>query len=377
MKANPNHSTANSLLIITFFLTSLSLLAIYASSPIKSEELFNTPYYFVQKQLFGIISGFLMVIILQFIPSKIIEHLPLPLVILSLFLLLLIFVPNLYNEVGGSKRWLQLSNSIRFQPAELAKIAIVFFLAKNLSRPSNKIKNWVSGILPNFLLVLLMAVCLLKQPDFGSTALIIVLTIIMLFVAGMRLLHLGIIINVTLVSFVIAIVSSPYRLKRLLSFMDPWSQVSQGGFQIIQSYLAFHNGGFFGLGLGLSKQKLFFLPEAHTDFILSVIAEEMGLFGIISIILLYVFMMILSLRIAAQQTCNFRKLLSFGLSSLISIQALINIGVVSGILPTKGISLPFISCGMSSLLSFLFCIGILARIARETPQENPHHVLRK
>jgi cell division protein FtsW len=368
MSSKANDSLANSLLIIAFFLTSLSLLAIYASSPIKSEELFNTPYYFVQKQSFGLVLGFLLVIILQFVPTRIIERLPLPLVIFSLGLLLMIFVPGLYSEAGGSKRWLKLFSFLRFQPAELAKVAIVFFLAKNLSRPHNQIKSWISGILPNFFVVFIMAVCLLKQPDFGSTALILILTIIMLFVAGMRPLHLGVIMSATLISFAIAILSSPYRLKRLLSFLDPWSQVSQGGFQIIQSYLAFNNGGLFGVGLGLSKQKLFFLPEAHTDFILAVIAEEMGLFGVISIICLYGLLMILSLKIASGQTCQFRKLLSFGLSSLLTIQALINMGVVSGILPTKGISLPFISCGLSSLLSFLFCIGVLSRIARETPQ---------
>ena len=356
---------ANHLILATFFLTLLGLLTIYAASALKSAELYGHPYHFLYKQMFGATVGFASIYLLHLFSFIWIEHLTLPLLILSIITLILVFVPNIYTKVGGASRWLRFG-SLSIQPAELVKVALVFFLAKNLSRSKFKIANMRSALIPNLLVLAIFSICLMKQPDFGSVVLLFIVTFLMLFVAGLPKNYIISTIVITCSLFAYAVVSAPYRLKRLISFLDPWSNASSGGFQIIQSYLAFKNGGLFGLGQGLSKQKLFFLPEAHTDFILSVLAEEMGLLGVLLVFVLYFYIVLVGYRISIYQKNKYRKYLAFGLTSLLATQTCLNIAVVTGLVPTKGIPLPFVSSGVSSLLSFLFCIAILARLASET-----------
>jgi cell division protein FtsW len=203
---------------------------------------------------------------------------------------------------------------------------------------------------------------MMLQPDFGSTVLLVLVTFLMLFIAGLSPTLIGGSFLAGILALVAAVAAAPYRMKRLLSFLDPWSVVSGGGFQIIQSYVGFQNGGLFGLGLGESKQKLFFLPEAHTDFILSVIGEELGVLGVFLVCGLYFFLSWLGFQIAKKQDNKFHALLAYGFTCLISLQAALNMAVVMGMLPTKGIPLPFISNGASSLIVFLVVIGILARL---------------
>ena len=247
-------------------LTIYSPLGIYTASALKSVELYQQPHLFFQKQALASLFGFLLIFIINRIPFSWISKFTLPLFVLTLTSLLLIYVPGAYSKVGGATRWLNIVG-IRFQPGELTKIALVFFLAKNLSRKNTNINDFWRGVFPNFLILALVALLLLKQPDFGTAALLTVITVLMLYVAGMSRRVLLATTCIGISTLAAAVIVSPYRVKRVLAYLDPWNNVQHEGFQIIQSYLAFRNGGLWGLGLGSSKQKLFFLPEAHTDFI--------------------------------------------------------------------------------------------------------------
>lgn len=360
------HPISKSIIWATFLLISLGILCLYATSALKGAEQLNSSFFFVKKQIITALVSCSLIIALQFFSYRSINHLTLPLLFSSLFFLSLIYLPGVFHKVGGASRWIRVF-SVTFQPSELAKISLIFFLAKNLSRPKNDISNFRSGVLPNLIVVTIFVTLLLKQPDFGTAALLVLVFYSMLFLAGASLKLLAYSATTALCLAAIAIFSTPYRFKRVLSFLDPWQELQNGGFQIIQSYLGFQNGGVWGAGLGESRQKLFFLPEAHTDFIFSVIGEELGLIGSSLICLLFFFIVSLGLIVTYHQKNNFHKYLAFGITILIAGQSFFNLGVVMGILPTKGIPLPFISSGSSSLLVFSFAIGILAKLGQEVP----------
>ncbi|MDB2446996.1 putative lipid II flippase FtsW [bacterium] len=346
------------LITCTMLLVGIGLLAIYAASAMKGIHLLDDPYLFLRKQSLVALLGFSMFFVARKFPASWVKKLPLPFFIFGLLLLGLILIPGAYAKVGGATRWLNLP-VVRFQTSEFAKIALILFLAKNLSRKTFDISSFWRGVFPNMLFFTVFAFFLMLQPDFGTTALLGGITFGMLIVSGLAgryIIGSGI---VAMGLGVTAIMVAPYRMKRILAFLDPWDQIKEGGFQIIQSYLAFQNGGLFGTGLGESKQKLFFLPEAHTDFILSVIGEEMGFLGVALVIITYFVLTFCAFKITRNQEDPFFKYACFGLTLLISMQAILNMGVVTGLLPTKGIPLPFISNGSSSLLSFMGVVCIL------------------
>ena len=241
---------------------------------------------------------------------------------------------------------------------------MVFFLAKNLARKDFDVHSIRRGVLPNLGIFALFAVLMMRQPDFGSTVLLGLILVSMLFVAGLQWRYIIGCAVIAVLSMTIAVIVAPYRLARLTSFLDPWGEIKRGGFQIIQSYLAFQNGGFVGVGLGESRQKLFFLPEAHTDFILAVLGEELGFLGVLLIVCLFAYYCFLGFEIALLQSSTYRRYLAFGLTSIIGFQAAINMCVAMGMLPTKGIPLPFISSGATSLLISLVVTGFLWRLSR-------------
>lgn len=356
-------SVRTMLLVVVAILTGLGLLAIYASSSIPIYHETGDSLHYFRKQILVAIVGFLTIFIMGHIPFKWIEHSGLYLVLLSIVLLCLVHVPFLEGRAGGASRWI-LIHGISFQPAELAKLALVMFLAKNLSRPQCDIASFKTGILPNFIVFFIFAFLLMIQPDLGTTVLLFMVSFLMLFVAGLPSRFICMISTGAMFGLIGAILMAPYRIARVLTFLNPWKEIRTGGFQIIQSYLGFQNGSLWGLGLGESRQKLFFLPDAHTDFILSVVGEELGLFGVILICFLFAFLVLLCVRIIKLQTSEYRRFLAFGVGSVISFQAILNIGVTMGVLPTKGISLPFLSNGASSLIVFLIGIGILARLSQ-------------
>lgn len=360
----------SALILCTMILVGIGLLAIYAASAMKGIHLLDDPYLFLRKQSAIALLGFTMFFVARKIPAQWIKKVPLPMFIFGFLLLSVILIPGAYTKVGGATRWLNLP-FIRFQTSEFAKLALILFLAKNLSRNSFDIRSFWRGVAPNIAFFAAFAFFLMLQPDFGTTALLGFITFSMLIVSGLAgryIIGAGI---AALGLATTAIIIAPYRMKRILAFLDPWDQIKEGGFQIIQSYLAFQNGGMLGTGLGESKQKLFFLPEAHTDFILSVIGEEMGYLGVFLVVMTYLTLARLTFKITRNQKDPFFKYACFGLSLLISFQAILNMGVVTGLLPTKGIPLPFISNGSSSLLSFMSVICILLIANRYSLSEEP------
>lgn len=371
-KTKPKNLSSK-LLLTTLLLCSIGLLANYSASAIKSEDLYGMPYQFLFKQAFGVVSGFFLIFLIQKMPSVLLEKIPLPFFSFTAILLALVFIPGVYHTVGGASRWIRLG-PISIQPAELAKLSLIFLLAKNLSRRNFRIKSFRSVYLSHFLILSFLSLCLMKQPDFGSTFFLFVITFLMLFVAGLNLKHILASLVVMIPVTIWTILKEPYRVKRILSFLNPWDNMDQGGFQIIQSYLAFGNGGLLGSGFGNSKQKLFYLPEAHTDFILSVLGEELGLVGIVFILFLFLYLIFLGFSITKTCYDPYKKLLAFGLTSLFALQITVNIGVVLGLLPTKGSSLPFLSSGVSSLLTCMLCIGILSRLALDKEEQETHAV---
>lgn len=367
MKLLDNRQTgshlASLLLLVSLLLTCFGFIAIYASSSLKGAQLFNDEFYFLKKQILNALLGYFLIWIILIIPFKYIERAVLPSLFAIFFLLMLIFVPGAYHKVGGAARWLNLP-FIGGQPGELTKLILILFLAKNLSRPGNRIHDFLTGILPNFVILGIIVGLLLIQKDLGTSMLLICSTLSMLVVAGIPWPYLLTLCLGVTGAFFAAVALEPYRWVRLMSFLDPWSQAQGHGFQIIQSFIAFANGGVFGTGLGESKQKLFFLPEAHTDFIVAVITEELGFIGLITLISAFIFLSMIGFYISKLQDNAFKKFLGFGLTSIITFQVLLNMGVAMGLLPTKGMALPFISSGSSSLLVSLLSVGILAKLAR-------------
>jgi cell division protein FtsW len=352
----------------TLLLVMTGLIMVYAASALKGEQQFNDAFVFLRKQAFVALGGLVAMATISKLPMRVVERLALPLLVFALGILALIFVPGVYKSGGGAARWISLGG-FRFQSSEIAKLALVFFLAKNMSRKGFDINQVKGGLAQNFIVFGLFAALMMRQPDFGSTALMGLVLVGMLFVAGLNWRYIAGAIGAAVLAAAAAIAVAPYRMARLTSFLDPWAEIKRGGFQIIQSYLAFQNGGFLGLGLGESRQKLFFLPEAHTDFILAVLAEELGFIGVTFLCLTFAYYCFLGFRIAFLQTKPFQMYLAFGLTSTIGFQAAFNMGVAMGLLPTKGIPLPFISSGASSMLMSLIATAFLLRL---TTSEHGH-----
>ena len=361
--SRPNAQAAITLVVL--LLTVIGLIAIYAASSLKGAQQFGDEYIFLRKQLIAAVVGFAAFFALQRLPMKWIEHMTMPIMGVTLFLLSLIFVPGMYVKIGGASRWLNLP-FIGGQPSELTKLAMVLFLARNLSRAKSDMNSLTKGVLPNLAVFGVFAGLLLMQKDLGTPVLLFAITFFMMFAAGLsrRFVLAGLGLAASAVTF--AVIFEPYRIKRILGFLDPWSQVKGSGFQIIQSFVAFQNGGLLGVGLGESKQKLFFLPEAHTDFILAVIGEELGLMGVLVVCSCFVYLTLIGFQVSVSQPTAYRRFLAFGLTSTLAVQACINMGVCMGLLPTKGMTLPLVSSGNSSLLVFLVISAILARLAKES-----------
>jgi cell division protein FtsW len=303
---------------------------------------------------------------LQLVPFSWIEKWGSHFLAFALFLLWLVFIPGMYRKVGGAARWLHIAG-ISFQPVEVAKLSLLLFLSKTLSIHTTIDKP--APTLARILLpLLLVGFPLMAQPDFGNCAILIASTFLFIFVSGISKKLLLYATGGVGLFACLAIFSSAYRTKRVLVFLNPWDHFQTGGFQIIQSYLGFQNGGLFGVGFGESRQKLFFLPEAHNDFILSVIGEESGFLGFSLVCLLFLYVIHCGFSIMRQQKLLFRKYLAFGITTTFAIQGVFNFFVVTGLLPTKGISLPLISSGVSSLLSSVIMIGLLLRLSKETEE---------
>lgn len=353
------------LLIAVSLLVAAGILFVYSASFYVAEKQFGNKFFFVFKQLTGAALGALVCWILANLKlDKLQKRYALPLLGISIVLLGLVFIPGIGVESYGAKRWIGLG-SFTFQPSELAKFAFVIYSAGVLS--SDKHKN---GSLKKSLPVLLAGtvVCLLVilEPNMSITVCIGLTMLAMLYVGGLKLKYFVAILIPVLLLVPLLIIMEPYRLLRLLAFLDPWASPKEEGYQLIQSFFALGNGGWFGVGLFNSTQKLQFLPFAESDFILAVIGEEIGFVGCSLLLLIYLFVVYRGIKIALNAPSLYYSLLAYGIVSIIAIQTLINVAVVTGSIPPTGLPLPFISCGSSSLIVFLGGIGILLNISKQT-----------
>ena len=352
------------LLIITIVLSLVGLVMVFSASAVVAGNRFHDPGYFLKRQLAWLVFGFLLLHLASHIDYAWWKRLSFPLLGLTMVLLVMVLMPSFGPPVNGARRWLRLE-PISIQPAEIAKLVAVMYLAAYLARKEDRLTTFFSGLAPALLVIGVLGGLVLLEPDLGTVVVMGLVAIGLLFLGGARLSHL-LSLGLCAVPVVLALVlSSTYRRQRLMTFLAPWKDASDTGFQITQSFLAFGSGGLFGVGLGEGKQKLFFLPEAHTDFVLALVGEELGLVGAGGIILLFALFAIRGFQVAARARMPFGRYLGMGITLLIGIQALINACVVTGLAPTKGLTLPFVSYGGSSLVTCMFGVGILLNISRD------------
>ncbi len=345
----------------------ISVVMVYSSSSVVALTSYDDAAYFARKQLIWAVVGFLVMAGAMRMDHRLLgeQRVVMAILLVSLLLLAATLAPGIGHMVNGSRRWLRLG-LFSFQPSELAKVALVIYLSYYIAKKGERLRDFMNGITPAYVIAGVFMATAALQPDFGTTMTIALVTGLMLFAGGANVLHLGATVLAGLPFIYIAVFHKAYRARRIFSFLDPWADPQGAGHQIIQSFLAFGSGGIFGRGLGEGRQKLLFLPERHSDFIYAVIGEELGLIGALAVLALFLFLLWRGVRIALAATERFSRFLAFGITLLICIQALMNMAVVTGMFPTKGIALPLVSYGGSSLVITMGALGVLLNISRET-----------
>jgi cell division protein FtsW len=354
----------HTLLMVTVVLALVGLVMVFSASAVVAANRFHDPGYFLKRQLAWLVFGFLLLHLASRVDYIWWKRLWIPLLGVTMALLVMVLMPSFGVAAKGARRWLH-AGPIAVQPAEVAKLVAVVYLAAYLARKEDRLTNFFSGLVPPLLVVGVLGGLVLLEPDLGTVVVMGSVAIGLLFLGGARLSHL-LWLGLCAVPAVLALaLGSSYRRQRLLTFLAPWKDATDTGFQITQSFLAFGSGGLFGVGLGEGKQKLFFLPEAHTDFVLALVGEELGLVGTGVIILLFALFVVRGFQISARARMPFGRYLGMGITLLIGLQALVNACVVTGLLPTKGLTLPFVSYGGSSLVTCMVGVGILLSISRD------------
>jgi len=376
--AKPVEMTLNShhdytLLASALALVSLGLTMVFISSTVMANAQYQDPYFFVKRQTMYALLGMGVLVLGRSIDYHVYKRWVYWLLFLSLIGLILVFIPGLGAKVRGSARWIRVAG-FTLQPSEFAKLAMVIFLAYSLSRKQEKMKYFAVGFLPHMVVAGVFIALIGKEPDFGTAMTLAGIVFIMLLVGGTRLTYLLFSFCLGTPLAVIMVMRDPKKFSRVLSFLDPWKYGQDVGYQLKQSLLAIGSGGIFGMGPGQSRAKLFYLPDAHTDFILSIFSEELGLVGVILIMALFTLLVYRGIRVSLRAPDSFGSYLALGLILLIGLQACINMGVVTGILPTKGLSLPFLSYGGSSLLVNLLAVGILLNISTQVKRPGQNGV---
>jgi cell division protein FtsW len=353
--------------VSTVLLLSIGIVMVYSASSVMALSQYGDSAHFLKKQLIWAILGIGAMIMAMNIDYQTLKGLYIPILVGSILLLGLVLVPGIGTEISGSRRWIDLG-IVNFQPSELAKLANVLFLSAYLSGAQDRLRSSLKGLIFPLMVCGLLCGLILLEPDMGTAGVIGAVTLVMLFVGGARILHIGLLIGAAVPLFLKVLFMEEYRVKRFFAFLDPWKDPTGTGYHIIQSLLALGSGGLFGLGLGKSRQKFFYLPEQHTDFIFAILGEELGFMGSFVVIVLFFIIAWRGYKIAISAPDTFGSLLATGITSVIMVQVLINIGVVSGSLPITGITLPFISSGGSSLITTLISVGVLLNISRSTTQ---------
>lgn len=350
------------IMLMAIALTCFGVVMVYSASNIMADKRFHDGFFFLKRQGLFAVVGLLMMLVVMRIDYHVWKKFAVPALLLCLVLLVLVLIPGIGGKAGGSSRWIKILPGFNLQPSEMAKLALIMYMAYSLDRKQDKVKLLASGFIPYMIVLMFLISLLVLQPDLGGALTLAAVAMTMLFAAGTRLTY---IISMFLLAMPLLAIklSKGYHKGRIDAYLDPWSDPAGKGFQIIQSWLALGTGGVFGQGLGEGKQKLFYLPEAHTDFILSVVGEELGFLGVIVIIGMFFLLVQRAMRIAVAAPDTFGRFLALGIAVLFGIEATVNMGVVTGLLPTKGLALPFISYGGSSLMISLFAVGILLNIS--------------
>lgn len=366
MKPQRSEVTRGNVDPVLFFavlmLVAFGLVMVYSASAVYGAAQTGDSLYYFKRQLIAVIVGVVAMVIGVRVGYQRLVKLAYPLLFVTAVLLVLVLIPGVGHKVGGSSRWIRMWG-YNLQPGELAKVTFIVYLACSLTRKKEKIRRFGSGFLPHLLVSGVLILLLLRQPDFGTAATLTIMLFLLLFIAGTRLSYIFVAALAALPMAYGLIAGSPYRMRRLLAFLDPWSHRFDIGYQISESLMSFGSGGVAGVGLGEGKHKLFFLPAAHTDFIYSIVGEELGMIGAVVVLVLFGIVVWRGFRAAFRAPDLFGTYLAFGLSALIGLQTLVNMGVVTGLLPTKGLTLPFFSYGGSSLVCTLLAVGILLNIS--------------
>lgn len=349
----------------TVFLIALGFVMVLNTSYFYAQENFGDPYLFARKHMVAIALGIPVMLVCWRIPTHALRRATYPLLVLSLILLVLVLVPGIGVVRGGARRWLKLG-LLTVQPSEIAKLSAVLYLAHSLTKKGDRVAALWTGYLPHLTVVGMVAALVVLEPDFGTALLLAAVLFVMLVASGARWQHLGATACLVAPFIVFGAVTASYRWQRLTTFLDPWRDAQKSGFQLVQSLLAFGAGGPLGVGLGAGRQKMFYLPEAHTDFVFAVIGEELGLVGTLLVLATFALLATAGLRLASRHVDAYAANLALAITAIIILQASVNMGVTVGLLPTKGLALPFLSYGGSALVMNLMEMGILLSVARES-----------
>ena len=359
-----NSKTGHILLLCTLILTIFGAVMVYSASMYSAERTYGNQYFFLFKQIIGVVLGFVFMIVMSKVDYTKLSKLSIPLLIFGYILLLLVFVPGIGVENYGARRWLRLPGTT-IQSSEIAKFCFVLFASSYLSKHSIKVKSFKT-LLPVLFSGLFMCLLIMLEPNMSITMCVGLVMMTMLFVGGLSFRHFVLLAIPALVAVPLLIIIEPYRLLRLLAFIDPWASPKGEGYQLIQSLFSISSGGILGVGLFNSRQKYLFLPFAESDFIFSIIAEELGLLGALIILAIYFAIIVCGIKIALSAKDRFGCYLASGITAVIAIQTLLNIAVVTGSIPPTGLPLPFISAGSTSLVVFMSAIGILLNIHNQS-----------
>jgi cell division protein FtsW len=349
----------------------LGLIMVTSASVSIAGQESGQPFFYLERQLLLTLIGAGCAALVFSVPTESLERASLPLLLIAIGLLMVVLVPGLGHSVNGSRRWLRLAGA-NFQVSELARVLVLIWVASYAVRREEQLRETFAGLAKPLGLLVFIAALLLIEPDFGAATVLFATGFGLLFLAGARLRYVMAMTAIALAGFGVLAVSSSYRMRRLTAFLDPWADPFNSGFQLTQSLIAIGRGQWFGVGLGDSVQKLFYLPEAHTDFLFAVLAEELGLMGVLLTLALFLGLVWRSFyiaRLAANAGLKFPAYLAAGFGLWIGIQAFINIGVNMGVLPTKGLTLPLMSYGRSSLIVALAWVGLLLRVYHEAMRE--------
>jgi cell division protein FtsW len=356
------------LTIVFISLLTIGVIMVASSSISVADRNFSNPFYYLERQLLFVAIGLFAAVSVFKIRLMQWEKSGMSLLIFALFMLVIVLIPGIGKSVNGSTRWLPLG-LINLQVSELVKLFLVIYVAGYLVRHGDAVRRSLLGFLKPMMMVGLAGLLLLMEPDFGATVVIMGTVIGMTFLAGARFIQFISFVFIFACAALMLVVTSPYRMERLVSFANPWADPFDSGFQLTQSLIAIGTGGWFGTGLGGSVQKLFYLPESHTDFLFAVLSEELGFVGVSFVVILYTTLFLRALKIAAQAENAgnyFAAYMAYGIGIWLSMQAVINMGVNVGLLPTKGLTLPLMSYGGSSLIVCCMAVGLLMRIHYET-----------